>query len=285
MNLMNLHKHSKEDILKILDLALEFKNGRQEHFDFKKIICNLFFEPSTRTHYSFEMAAKRLGCQTIDFSPESSSLLKNETFYHTVKFFEAIEPDLMIIRSSEDNYDKQFNNMKIPFINGGDGKSNHPTQSLLDLMTIYEEFNTISNLKILIVGDIKHSRVAHTNIEILERLGNEVLLASPSNLCEEDLFFVDIDEVISDVDVIIMLRMQFERHAEKCDFDNYLEEFGMNTNRYKLLKDEAIIMHPAPFNVGIEIEEEVVEAEQSRIYEQMNNGLYVRMALIYEMLS
>lgn len=285
MNLLNLKNYQEDDVLKLLNLAIEFKNGRKEHFGFEKIVCNLFFEPSTRTHYSFEMAAKRLGCQTIEFNPDTSSMLKKETFYHTIKFFEAIEPDLLVIRSQEDNYYQQLNKIKIPIINGGDGQSSHPTQSLLDLMTIYEQFNTISNLKILIVGDIKHSRVAHTNIEILERLGNEVLLASPTNLQEKDLFFVDIDEVISDVDVVIMLRMQFERHKDNYEHQNYLENYGMNINRYQKLKEDAIILHPAPFNIGIEIEEAIIEAEKSRIYQQMNNGLYVRMALIYEILK
>lgn len=286
MSLLHLYNHTKDDILALLDLGLEFKKGKEIDFKGKKIICNLFFEPSTRTHYSFEMAANRLGCQTIDFNPSASSLLKNETFYHTVRFFESIKPDLMVIRHQEDNYYKQFSDMKIPIVNGGDGKSNHPTQSLLDLMTIYENFGTISNLKILIVGDIKHSRVAHTNIEVLERLNNEVYLASPKEFQQEDLFFVDIDEMIDKVDVVMLLRMQFERH-EDLSFDsiNYLEEYGMSKERYQKLKKDAIIMHPAPFNVGIEIDETVVEADKSRIFQQMTNGLYLRMAVLYNELK
>lgn len=287
MSLLHLHNHTKDDIYDIIDLAFEFKSGKKVNFNYEKIVVNLFFEPSTRTHYSFEMAANRLGCQTIDFDPGTSSLAKNETFYHTVKFFEAIKPDAMIIRHSEDDYYKQFNNMKIPIVNGGDGVSNHPTQSLLDLMTIYENFQTISNLKILIVGDIKHSRVAHTNIEVLERFNNEVYLASPTSFQQKDLFFVDIDEVIDKVDVVILLRMQFERHDDNIDlgYDNYLEEYGLSKTRYDKLKENAIIMHPGPFNLGIEIDESLVEASKSRIFEQMTNGLYIRMAVLYNELK
>ncbi|MDR1781400.1 MAG: aspartate carbamoyltransferase catalytic subunit [Bacilli bacterium] len=284
MNLLNLYDYSKDDILSLIELALEFKSGQKKvNYNQEKVVCNLFFEPSTRTHYSFEMAAKRLGCQTISFNPSGSSLEKNETFYDTVKFFEAIQPDALVIRSSEDNYYEQFNNLEVPLINGGDGKSNHPTQSLLDLVTIYENFNTISGLKVLIVGDIKHSRVAHTNIDILERLGNEVFLTGPKPFQEEGLFFVDFDEYISKVDVVMLLRMQFERHSEDSglNYDTYLDEYGLNKKRYALMKDEAIIIHPAPFNRGLEIDTDLVESPKSKIFEQMRNGLYLRMAVLY----
>jgi len=287
VSLLNLDHFSKEDILSLLDLALEFKRGKKVDFKQKKVVCNLFFEPSTRTHYSFDMAAKRLGCQTINFNTEGSALEKNESFYDTVKFFEAIEPDVLVIRSQIDNYYKQFNNFKIPIVNGGDGVSNHPSQSLLDLLTIYENFNRIDNLNILIVGDIKHSRVAHTNIDILERLGNKVFLAGPKSFQEEDLFFVDFDEYVDKVDVVMMLRIQFERHQDAFDFEKeeYLDKYGLNQARYDKLKDDAIIMHPAPFNRGIEIADEIVEADKSRIFEQMKNGLYLRMGVLYNELK
>ena len=283
MNLLNLYGYSKADILALLDLALAFKSGQKKvDYQQKKIVCNLFFEPSTRTHYSFVMAAQRLGCQTISFNPSGSSLEKNETFYDTVKFFEAIKPDALIIRSREDNYYTQLKNLKVPLINAGDGKSNHPTQSLLDLVTIYENFKTISGLKILIVGDIKHSRVAHTNIDILERLGNEVLLTGPPAFQEEGLFFVNFDEYIAQVDVVMLLRIQFERHQEQSglNYETYLEEYGLSKARYARLKPEAIILHPAPFNRGLEIDTALVESEKSRIFEQMTNGLYLRMAVL-----
>lgn len=282
MSLLNLHHFGKDEILSILDLAFEFKNGKNVNFNQEKVICNLFFEPSTRTHYSFEMAAKRLGCQTIDFNPSGSSILKNETMEDTVRFFESIEPDVLVIRDREDRYYEKFKNIKIPIVNGGDGASSHPTQSLLDLMTIYEHFNTISNLKILILGDIKHSRVAHTNIEILKKLGNEVFLSSPKEFRQPDLFFVEIDEVIQEVDVVMVLRVQLERH-ENLSFDpeNFLELHGLSKKRYDLIKENAIVMHPAPFNEGVEIAREVIEAPKSRIFHQMKNGLFLRMAVLY----
>ncbi|MDF9866663.1 aspartate carbamoyltransferase catalytic subunit [Bacilli bacterium PM5-3] len=287
MSLFNLRNYSKDDIIELLDLALEFKNGKEIDFQQRKVVANLFFEPSTRTHYSFDMAAKRLGCQTISFNPAGSSLAKNETFYDTVKFFEAIKPDALVIRHKEDNYYKQFKNIEIPIINGGDGVCNHPTQSLLDLLTIYENFKTISDLKILIVGDIKHSRVAHTNIEVLERLGNEVYLTSAKPFQEKDLFFVDFDEYIDKVDVVMLLRVQFERHqeADGLSYDTYLDEYGLSESRYDKLKDNAIILHPAPFNRGVEIAGSLVEREKSKIFEQMSNGLFLRMAVLYNELK
>ena len=287
MSLFNLHSHSKDDITALLDLALEFKKGKKVDFKQEKVVANLFFEPSTRTHYSFDMAAKRLGCETINFNAAGSSLAKDETFYDTVKFFEAIKPDALVIRHSEDNYYQQFKDMKIPIINGGDGVCNHPTQSLLDLLTIYENFQTISGLKILIVGDIKHSRVAHTNIEVLERLGNEVYLTGAKPFQEADLFFVDFDEYVKDVDVIMLLRVQFERHQEALGLkiEDYLNEYGLNKKRYEMMKDEAIILHPAPFNRGIEIDGDLVELSKSKIFMQMTNGLYLRMAVLYNELK
>ncbi len=286
MSLLNLKGMSKQDILSLLNLAFEFKQGKQVNFNQEKVICNLFFEPSTRTHYSFTMAAKRLGCQTIDFNPSGSSILKKETNYHTIRFFEAIEPDVLVIRDRQDQYYTQFENSKIPIVNGGDGCSSHPTQSLLDLMTIYENFNTISNLKILIIGDIKHSRVAHTNIEILKKLGNEVFLSSPEEFRQRDLFFVDIDEVIKEVDVVMVLRVQVERHENQSFTpENFLQLHGLSNERYALLKDDAIVMHPAPFNIGVEIAEEVIESDKSRIFDQMKNGLFLRMAVLYNELQ
>lgn len=287
MSLLHLKDKTKEDIYEIINLALEFKNGKKVDFQQQKIAVNLFFEPSTRTHYSFEMAAKRLGCQTIDFNPDISSLKKDETFYDTIKFFESIEPDILIIRDKQDNYYEQFNNFKIPIVNGGDGVSNHPTQSLLDLMSIYEKFQTISGLNILIVGDIKHSRVAHTNIDILKRLGNNVFLTSPKPLQEAEFSYVDFDEYVAKVDVVMLLRIQFERHQGSLDisYKEYLDLYGLNKKRYDMMKEDAIILHPAPFNRGLEIADELVESEKSYIYRQMKNGLFIRMAVLYNELK
>ena len=287
MSLLHLKDKTKEDIYQIIDLALEFKNGKKIDFNQQNIAVNLFLEPSTRTHYSFEMAAKRLGCQTIDFNPDISSLKKDETFYDTIKFFESIEPDILIIRDKQDNYYEQFKNFKIPIVNGGDGVSNHPTQSLLDLMSIYEKFQTISGLNILIVGDIKHSRVAHTNIDILKRLGNNVFLTSPKPLQEAEFSYVDFDEYVAKVDVVMLLRIQFERHQGSLDisYQEYLDLYGLNKKRYDMMKEDAIILHPAPFNRGLEIADELVESEKSYIYRQMKNGLFIRMAVLYSELK
>lgn len=285
MSLLSLKNLSNKDIVDYIELACSFRDGKQVDFKNKKVVVNLFFEASTRTHYSFSMAAMRLGCQVMDFNPSSSSLLKDETFNDTYQFFQTMQPDAIVIRSSQEEYYKHIDTKKVPIINGGDGIKDHPTQSLLDLMTIYESFGRLNNLSVLIVGDIKHSRVAHSNIEVLERLNNKVYLTGPKPFIDEGLFFVDFDEYIDQVDVVMLLRIQKERHIDQFENNDYLEKYGLSMRRYHKLKEDAIILHPAPFNRGIEIADEVVNAPKSRIFKQMENGLYVRMAVLYNELK
>ncbi len=174
MNVLNLDDFTTEEICKILDLAEEFKNGKQVDYKGKKVIANLFFEPSTRTHYSFDMAALRLGCKTQNFDAGNSSLKKGESLYDTVKTFEMFGNDAVVIRHVENEYYKQLEGIGIPILNAGDGTGNHPSQSLLDLLTIRQEFGKLEGLKVVIVGDIRHSRVAHTNFKVMQKLGMEV---------------------------------------------------------------------------------------------------------------
>ena len=218
----------------------------------------------------------------IDVNTQGSSIAKGETLYDTVKTFEAIGVDGVIIRHSQDEYFKDLEGINIPIINGGDGASNHPTQSLLDLMTIYEEFGHFKGLKVCIVGDIVHSRVAHTNIEVMERLGIDVYISGPEEFNDNSAPFIPFDEAISTMDVIMLLRVQFERHQEKMKMskEEYHEKYGMNLQRMAQMKKGAIIMHPAPINRGVEIASECAEAPCSRIYKQMTNGVYIRMAVI-----
>lgn len=283
MNILNLDDFSVEEINKILDLAEEFKNGKSVDYKGKKVISNLFFEPSTRTHYSFDMAALKLGCRTQNFDAGNSSLKKGESLYDTVKTFEMFGTDAVVIRHVENEYYKQLEGINIPILNAGDGTGNHPSQSLLDLLTIREEFGKFEELKVVIVGDIKHSRVAHTNFKVMQRLGMEVYTSGPLEYKEEGYNYVELDEIISKVDVVMLLRVQHERHSEKMHetVEQYHEEFGLNTKRVGQMKENAIIMHPAPFNRNVEIADDVVECEKSRIFKQIQNGVYVRMALIY----
>lgn len=287
MNVLNLDDFSIEEINKILDLAEEFKNGKQVDYEGKKVIANLFFEPSTRTHYSFDMAALRLGCKTQNFDAGNSSLKKGESLYDTVKTFEMFGVDALVIRHVENEYYKQLTNINVPILNAGDGTGNHPSQSLLDLLTIRQEFGKFEGLKVVIVGDIRHSRVAHTNFKIMQRLGMEVFTSGPLEYKEEGYNYVELDEVIDKVDIVMLLRVQHERHTEemKETVQEYHQAFGLNRKRVENMKQNAIIMHPAPFNRNVEIADDVVECDKSRIFKQVQNGVFVRMALIHMALS
>lgn len=284
-NLYNLSDLSLEEILLILQEAEAFRHGATFEGAAGKIVANLFFEPSTRTHYSFQTAQLRLNCKILDFMPETSSMRKGETFYDTVKTFESFGIDLAIIRHSQNEYYNQLEKLNIPFINAGDGTGNHPTQSLLDLMTIRQEFGHFDGLRVAIVGDIRHSRVAHTNIGIMQRLGMEVYTSGPEQLRDANDNYIDFDKAVRTMDVIMLLRVQHERHSERTQMyelspQEYNRLYGMNHERLEMMKPGAIIMHPAPFNRGVELSDEVVECPQSRIFKQVQNGVFVRMAAI-----
>ncbi len=283
-SVLSMDDLSREEILAILEDAQRFNIS---HSDWqlpnsKALIANLFFEPSTRTHFSFCSAEMQLGCKVSDFNPDSSSVTKGETLYDTAKTFEAIGYDALVIRHPQDEYYKELENINIPIINAGDGKGNHPSQCLLDLLTIYQEFHRFEGLKVLIVGDIAHSRVATSNKIALEKLGALVYFAGPEEWRREEYKYVDFDEMIAEADVVMMLRIQKERGASLANMSNeeYLDRYGLNLKRYAMRKEEAIIMHPAPVNRGIEIDDSLVEAQKSRIFKQMSNGVLVRKAII-----
>ena len=279
--LLTLKDLSVEKIMDLLSYSLKIKQGLHVSYSGKRFV-SLFFENSTRTHYSFIMAMKKLGIDVIDCNTSVSSSQKGESLYDTVKTFEAIGVDGAVIRHSQDEYFKDLEGINIPIFNGGDGKSNHPTQSLLDLMTIYEEYGSFKGLKCCIVGDIAHSRVAHTNIEIMERLGMEVYISGPEEYNDGSAKYLSLDDAIKTCDVIMLLRVQFERHSQDMSIskEQYHQMFGLTMEKVNNMKENAIIMHPAPFNRGVEIADEVVECSKSRIYKQMSNGVYVRMAAI-----
>jgi len=279
--LLTLKELETEKIIEIIKYAIELKNGKKVSYPDKKM-ATLFFENSTRTHYSFITAMTNLDIKVIDFNASVSSVSKGETLYDTVRTFEALGMDGVVIRHSKDEYFNDLANIKMPIFNGGDGKANHPTQSLLDLMTIYEEFGHFEGLKCVIIGDIAHSRVAHTNIEIMQRLGMEVSISGPAEYNDNSAKYVEIDEAIKENDIVMLLRVQFERHQEKMSMtvEEYHEKYGLTMKRVMQMKPNAIIEHPAPINRGVEIADEVAECEKSRIYKQMTNGVYIRMAVI-----
>ena len=280
--LFTLSTVSPEKIIEIIDLALRFKRGETKVSYPGKSMANLFFENSTRTQYSFQMAMIKLGITPVSFSSVGSSLAKGESLYDTVKTFEALGVDGVVVRHSKDGYYRDLDSVRIPIFNGGDGKSDHPTQTLLDLMTIYEEYGRFDGLDVCLVGDIKHSRVAHGNAEVMKRLKMNVYIAGPDEMLDDTAKVLSLDEAVEKCDVINLLRVQFERHSEKLDMNEaeYLKKYGMTLERVSRMKDKAIIIHPAPINRGIEIQSEVAECEKSRIFKQMTNGVFVRMAVI-----
>ena len=280
-NLFTLSDLSNQEIMDILNDAVAFSNGKEFSLS-GKIVANLFFEPSTRTEYSFTMAEHLLNIKPLSFNKVSSSFFnKGETFKDTVKCFEAFGVDAFVIRHSENEYYKDLN-LNVPLLNAGDGTHAHPTQCLLDLLTIYQEFGKFEGLKVCFVGDVKFSRVAHEGIETMERLGITCYVSGPNIYMEDDYKFVELDEACKTMDVIILLRVQNERHSEedKMDQKSYLQMYGMTKERALSMKEGAIIMHPGPFNRGVEIADEVLDLPQTRIFKQMKNGVFVRQAAL-----
>lgn len=280
-NFLTLDDLSEKEILKLVKDALLFKKNEIE-CDLKgKIIANMFFENSTRTQYSFNTAEEKLGMKVITFNPATSSLNKGESFYDTVKTFESFGIDGMVIRHTNNEYYKELKNIKSVLINAGDGTGNHPSQSLLDLVTIYEQFNKFDNLNIAIVGDILHSRVAHGNLKVMERLGMNTYISGPKEFMDNSSKFIPFKDAITEMDIIMLLRIQRERNAKKSMSDSeYLENYGLTMDKVNAMKKDAIIMHPAPFNRNVEIADDVVECPKSKIFTQMNNGVYARCSIL-----
>lgn len=287
-NLLSMEHLTNEEILHILDRAQAFENGEQPQVVRSYNVANLFFEPSTRTKTSFEMAERRVGCTVIPFDAGFSSALKGETMYDTVKTLEMIGMDAVVIRAKEDEYyNELLEGIDCAVINAGDGAGQHPSQSLLDLFTIRKEFGTFKNLNITIVGDITHSRVAKSNASALTRLGANVRFLCPEEWAGDFEAAHSWEDVLEDSDVLMLLRIQHERHAVSKNFskDGYHDEFGLTVEREKRMKTGAIIMHPAPVNRDVEIADELVECERSRIFQQVRNGVYARMAILETILK
>lgn len=279
---------SEQEIIGLLDRARNFHKYGSRELPGKYTVSNLFFEPSTRTKISFEVAERKLGLDVVPFESGFSSTLKGETLYDTVKTFEAIGVDALIIRHSDEGYyEELIGKTNISIINGGDGAGQHPTQSLLDLFTIREEFGTFEGLNIVIAGDVAHSRVARSNADTLSRLGANVTYLCPEEWAGEFESTYEWTDELLQSDVIMLLRVQHERHDGKMTFtkEEYHDKYGLTVERAKKMKDHAIIMHPAPINRGVEIDGCLIECEKSRIFKQMENGVYVRMAVLEAILN
>lgn len=284
---ISVDRLSNEHIFSILKTAEDY---RHRNFQLNEPIfaANLFFEPSTRTKMSFDVAEKKLGLNNLDFHSGNSSVLKGESLYDTARTFEAIGANLLVIRHECDNwYEELEGKLSIPVINAGAGAAEHPTQTMLDMMTIYQEFGGLKGLKIAIAGDIKHSRVARSNAIALQRLGAEVYFSTVPGFERDtlDIPYLSIDEAVEVCDVVMLLRVQHERHDYSVGLDDYLNKYGLTKERERRMKKHAIIMHPAPINRGVEIDSDLVECSRSRIFKQMENGVFVRMAIITDLLK
>lgn len=287
-NLVKMSDLSKEEVYALIQRALELKAGASPIQRPDLIAANLFFENSTRTKHSFEVAQMKLGLHVLNFDASTSSLNKGETLYDTCKTLEAIGCNILVIRHSQEAYYQELEGLNIPIVSGGDGSGEHPSQCLLDLMTLYEHFGRIEGLEVVIAGDIKNSRVARSNYHMLTRLGAKVQFVGPQVFADPTLGqMVDFDQVIGQVDVCMLLRVQFERHQEAVALSqaDYHAHYGLTLARYQELKPQAIVMHPAPVNRDMEIASELVEAPQSRIFTQMTNGRFMRQAILEKLIA
>lgn len=299
-HLLSMDQLSRDDITEILDTAESLAQVTDRPI--KKLptlrgrtVCNLFYEASTRTRISFELAAKRLSADVINFSADSkSSVAKGESLKDTAWTLEAMGVDAIIVRHGSSGAPHQLSKwVKASVINAGDGSHEHPTQALLDLYSIRERFKDLTGLKVAIVGDILHSRVARSNVKGLVTMGAEVLLVGPPTLIPTQAeawgakLAYDLDSVIEDIDVCYLLRVQRERLAEQFfpSLREYSALWGLDNARMQKMKPDALVMHPGPMNRGVEIAADVSESDRSIILDQVANGLAVRMSLLYLMLG
>jgi aspartate carbamoyltransferase catalytic subunit len=292
-HLLGLKHLTAGEIVSILDRARDWEMSSAKVTDTlkDKFVANMFFENSTRTRFSFEVAEKRLGAQVLNFSAAASSVEKGESIYDTVKTLESMGIDAGVIRMKPIGLLNELaHKIKVPLINAGDGNNEHPTQALLDLYTMRKHFGEIKGLTVSIIGDILHSRVARSNLWGLTKLGAKVQFCSPDNLQAPELAeyasYVTMDEALQ-ADVVMMLRVQLERHdsGKIRSAEEYRDTYGLTVDRANRMASHAIIMHPAPVNRNVEIDDELVECAKSKIFTQMSHGVPIRMAVLERALS
>ena len=296
-DLLGLQGVSREEIELVINTADSLKEIMTR--DIKKVptlrgrvVINLFYEPSTRTRTSFELAGKYMSADMSNLNVSTSSVVKGETLIDTGKTLDAMATDIVIIRHSAAGAPALLGrSMKARIINAGDGYHEHPTQALLDMLTIKQYKGKIEGLKVAIIGDLAHSRVARSNFWGLTTMGADVVLCGPTTLIPRDLqkagakIVTNMDEAVKDADVVMMLRLQLERQQKGLfpSIREYAQYYGLNTKRLSLAKADALVMHPGPMNRGVEISSDVADGVQSVIEEQVTNGVAVRMALLYLM--
>ena len=295
-DLIGLEELTRDEIETVIDMAVSFKEISTRSI--KKVpplrgktVVNLFFEPSTRTKTSFELAAKRLSADVLSFDVSTSSISKGETITDTARNIEAMKVDCFIVRHSISGAPQIIGqSVSSAVINAGDGCHEHPTQALLDLFTVKEKIGKIQGIKIAIIGDILHSRVARSNIWGFTKLGASVWVCGPPTIIPSEIEKMgarctyNIDDALEDADVVYLLRLQRERQKENflTSLKEYSSYYGINEERYKkIVKSGGFIMHPGPMNRGVEIKSDIAERDRSLILEQVTNGIAVRMAVLY----
>lgn len=291
-SLISMDDLSKDEIERIIQQALEYKRLKSRTKVLEgKFIVTAFFEPSTRTKLSFQKAAMALGAEVLDFLPSVSSLQKGETDLDTLMTIEAMDVDAIVVRTRKVGAPKLWSEvLSIPVINGGDGTNEHPTQALLDLVTMFEHFGRL-DLNVAIVGDILHSRVANSLAKGLKKFGAKVRMCGPKEFLPGehdavDFITTDLQEALDGADVVYVLRIQRERIEQAFDgARKFFERFQVNEKVLNFAPSHAVIMHPGPFNRDVEISSGVVYSERSLILEQVRNGVYTRMAILKEVLS
>lgn len=297
-HVLDLKTMSAAEIVSLLDTAEAFfevsrRRVRKVPTLRGKTIINLFYESSTRTRTSFELAGKRLSADTVNMSVGTSSVSKGESLYDTCKTLEAMHPDVVVVRHSASGAPHYIaKNMRCAVVNAGDGMHAHPTQALLDAFTIRREKGTLEGLKVAICGDVTHSRVARSDCRLLRKFGCDVRVVGPRTLVPRHFaeafdvrVFDEMEPALEDADVIIMLRIQRERLAEALlpSLREYARTFGLDEERLAFAKKDAIVMHPGPMNRGVEISPEVADGARSRVLDQVEAGVAVRMAVLYRL--
>ena len=294
-DLLGLDELSAEEIVHILDTAESFKEVSTRSIKKVpalrgKVVALMFFEDSTRTRLSFELAASRLSADTIGFTAKGSSVAKGETTLDTVRNVEAMGVDIFVIRHGEPGAAHMLaRRVAASIVNAGDGSHEHPTQALLDIFTIRQNLGRVAGVKVAIVGDIAHSRVARSNILGLRKLGAEVVVVGPPTLVPSAIrpmgceISHDLDQVLGEVDVVNMLRIQFERFGGSLfpSLREYNRLYGLNSERLRRCGKRVLVMHPGPINRGVELTSEVADGPDSCILQQVTNGLAIRMAVLY----
>lgn len=292
-HLLGLKGMDGKEIVDILDRAAYWEQHPTKVTNVLngKFVANMFFENSTRTRFSFEVAEKRLGVQVLNFAAAASSVQKGESIYDTVRTLESMGIDAGVIRLKPNGVLQELaERIQVPLINAGDGNNEHPTQALLDLYTMRKHFGELKGLHVAIIGDIQHSRVARSNLWALQAVGAKVSFCAPDMMKAPELEahapYVTMDEALK-ADVVMMLRVQLERHdhALFTSADDYRAQYGLTVERLGQMPPHAIIMHPAPVNRNVEIDDELVEHDRSKIFTQMSNGVPIRMAVIERALS